>query len=114
MTSRRLTASLLAAAVLAIAPLSAQRAPNPGPPNIPPAVLPLACAPTLTYEAPTVNTRITGGQDTFVRRIHAPGDLVVLNAGADDGLKVGQEFYVRRVYAPGQRRIDREHPATVR
>ena len=41
----------------------------------------LACAPTLTYEAPPTPLRVTGGQDSFVHRIFAPGDLVTINAG---------------------------------
>jgi len=92
----------------------AQRVPMPEPTNLPPDVLALACAPSLTYEAPVTNPRITGGQDAVVRRIHAPGDLVVLDRGAEDGLKVGQEFYVRRVYSTTQKKVDRDNPATVR
>ena len=115
MTSRtRFTSSLMAAAVVAATPLFAQRAPLSSPTNLPPETLSLACAPTLTYEPPTANTRVTGGQDSYVRRIHGPGDLVVLNKGTDDGLKIGEEFYVRRVSAPGQGKISRENPATVR
>jgi hypothetical protein len=115
MTSRtRFTSSLLAAAVMAATPLLAQRAPLANPTNLPPDTLSLACAPSLTFEAPVTNTRVTGGQDSFVRRIHAPGDLVVLNKGTDDGLTIGQEFFVRRVSAPGQGKISRDNPATVR
>jgi hypothetical protein len=113
----RFTSTLLAAALAAAtAPLLAQRAPAATPTNLPPETLSLACAPTLTYEDPATNTRITGGQDSTVRYSHAPGDLVVLNKGSEDGLQVGQEFFVRRVYVPGQRasRISRENPATVR
>jgi hypothetical protein len=114
-STTRFTTTLLAAALAAAtAPLLAQRAPAASPTNLPPETLSLACAPTLTYEAPVTNTRITGGQDSFVRRVHAPGDLVVLNKGSEDGLKVGQEFFVRRVYAPGQGRISHDRPVTVR
>jgi hypothetical protein len=114
-STTRFTSTLVAAAfAAATAPLLAQRVPATSPTNLPPEVLSLACAPTLTYEAPVVNARVTGGQDSSVRRIHAPGDLVVLNKGSEDGLKVGQEFFVRRVYTPGQSRISREEPATVR
>jgi hypothetical protein len=113
-STTRFTSSLLAAALAAATPLLAQRAPAASPTNLPPEVLSLACAPTLTYEPPVTNTRITGGQDSAVRRIHAPGDLVVLNQGTENGLKVGQEFFVRRVYAPGQGKITRTNPATVR
>jgi len=115
-STTRMTSGLLVAALAATAPLLAQRAPAPNPTNLPQETLSLACAPTLTYEAPVTNTRVTGGQDSSVHRIHAPGDLVVLNKGSEDGLKVGQEFYVRRVYVPGQRQsqISHANPATVR
>lgn len=113
-STTRFTSSVLAAALLAAVPVMAQRVPMPEPTNLPPDVLALACAPSLTYEAPVTNPRITGGQDAVVRRIHAPGDLVVLDRGAEDGFKVGQEFYVRRVYSTTQKKVDRDNPATVR
>lgn len=115
MTSKtRFSSTLLATTLLvAAAPVGAQRAPASPSVNLPANVLTLACAPTLAYEAPTAATRITGGQDAAVRRIHATGDLVVVNAGAEDGMKVGQEFFVRRVSSIGQRTISRERPATV-
>jgi hypothetical protein len=115
MTSTLRTACvLLGTAILAVSTASAQRAPLAAPTGLPADVLALACAPSLTHEAPTAAIRVTGGQDSFVRRIHAPGDLVTINAGADNGVKVGQEFYVRRVSVPGQRGISRSKPATVR
>ena len=77
-------------------------------------MLALACAPSLTYQPPESDLRVTGGQDSFVRRIHAPGDLVSINAGSDNGITVGQEFFVRRVSAPGQRTSSRTEPGTVR
>jgi hypothetical protein len=113
-STTRFTSSVLTAALLAAVPVMAQRAPASAPTNLPQDVLSLACAPGLTYEAPDKNARVTGGQDSAVRRIHAPGDLVVLNAGEQDGLKVGQEFFVRRVYSTTQTKIDRDNPATVR
>jgi len=113
-STTRFTCGLLAATFVAASPLMAQRAPTQPPTNLPSDVLSLACAPGLTYEEPTVNTRITGSQDAYVRRVHGQGDLLVLNRGAEDGVKVGEEFYTRRVAAPGQRRIDRANPATVR
>lgn len=113
-STTRFTSSVLTAALLAAVPAMAQRAPISAPTNLPADVLSLACAPSLTYEAPDKNARVTGGQDSAVRRIHAPGDLVVLSAGEADGLKVGQEFFVRRVYSTTQKKIDRENPATVR
>src|SRR4030095_7841043 len=92
----------------------AQRAPAANQLKLPPEVLVLASPPTLPYETPKAELRITGGQDSFVRRIHAPGDLVTINAGSDNGLKIGQEFYVRRVYMPGQKTINHDQPGTVR
>ena len=100
--------------VLAVSTAAAQRAPAAAPTKLPADVLALACAPSLTYEAPVAAMRVTGGQDSFVRRIHAPGDLVTINAGTDNGIKVGQEFYVRRVYRPARRRSAATSPATVR
>jgi len=114
MSTTRFTSSVLAAALLAAVPVMAQRAPASPPTNLPPDVLSLACAPGLSYETPDKNTRVTGGQDSAIRRIHAPGDLVVLDRGEEDGLKVGQEFYVRRINSTTPTKIDRDHPATVR
>ena len=58
--------------------------------------------------------RITGGQDSFVRRIHAPGDLVTINAGKKNGIEVGQEFYVRRMQISNQAAVTRDTPANIR
>ena len=114
MTSTTRTTCILAAALVAASTAAAQRAPASPPTNLSPEVLSLACAPSLAFERPTAALRVTGGQDSFVRRIHAPGDLVTINAGAEHGIKEGQEFYVRRVYTPGQSAITRDRPATVR
>jgi hypothetical protein len=115
MTSKtRVTWILLGSALVAVsAAATAQRAPAAAPTNLAPEVLALACAPSMTYEAPMAPMRVTGGQDSFVRRIHAPGDLVTINGGTDNGIKVGQEFFVRRVSVPGQK-ISRTQPGTVR
>lgn len=110
----RFTSVLVASALAAGSSVLAQRAPATAPTNLPADVLSLACAPTLTYESPKAALKVTGGQDSFVRRIQAAGDLVTINAGSDEGITLGQEFYVRRVYAPGQRTISRQQPATVR
>jgi hypothetical protein len=110
----RTTCILVGTAILAVSAAAAQRAPAAAPTGLPADVLALACAPSLTHESPVTAIRVTGGQDSFVRRIHAPGDLVTINAGADNGVKAGQEFYVRRVYTPGQKAISRSQPATVR
>jgi hypothetical protein len=113
-STTRTTCIVLGTAFFAVSTAAAQRAPLPAPTGLPPEVLALACAPGLAYEPPAASVRVTGGQDSFVRRIHAPGDLVSISAGADDGITVGQEFFVRRVNAPGQRTISRTQPGTVR
>jgi hypothetical protein len=115
MTSKtRTTVALFGAAMVAAAAVSAQQAPAFAPTGIPSDVLALACAPRVAYDAPVAPMRITGGQDSGIRVMHAPGDLVTINAGTDNGITVGQEFYVRRVTAPGQRAISRQQPGTVR
>lgn len=100
--------------VAAGAPLAAQRVPLPPPSNLPPDVLAMACSPSLVFQAPPTPLRITGGQDSFVRRIFQPGDLITINAGTDNGVEVGQEFFVRRVQvAPGSK-VTRQTPGVVR
>jgi hypothetical protein len=114
MTSKARTASFLLASALATgSSVSGQRAPLGAPVNMPQEVISLACAPSLTFEAPKATLQVRGGQDSFVRRIHAPGDLVTISGGAQTGVMVGQEFYVRRVVTPAQRTISRDRPATI-
>jgi hypothetical protein len=76
--------------------VSAQRAPAAVPTNLSPDILSLACAPGLAYEAPPTPLRVTGSQESFVRRTFAPGDLIVVNGGTDNGIDVGQEYFTRR------------------
>lgn len=116
MTSRStLTGALVAAALMAAAsPLVAQKGPAPTTTHLPPEILSLACAPRSVFEAPATPIRVTGGQDSFVRRIHAPGDLVTINAGKKNGIEVGQEFYVRRVQTHEQTKITKDTPGTIR
>src|SRR5215210_3544723 len=97
------TTCLLGATVAA----AAQHGPPPSPSTLSPDVLALACAPTMVFEAPQTPLRITGGQDSFVRRIFQPGDLITINAGTDNGIEVGQEYYVRRVQVSGRRALTR-------
>lgn len=92
----------------------AQRAPAPAPVNLPPEVISLACAPSLTFEAPPMPMRVTGGQDSDIRRNFAPGDLLSINAGTDNGIDVGQEYYTRRTVPVERRPIGRDNPATIR
>jgi hypothetical protein len=107
--------ALFAAAcvLVAVAPAAAQRAPLPSPTNVPADVIALACAPKIAYTQPDTPLRVTGGQDSFVRRIYSPGDLVTINAGTDNGIEVGQEYYVRRLQVM-QRRVNRETPGSIR
>jgi hypothetical protein len=116
--NKTLTAAALVtgAALLATltVPVTAQRAPAPQPTRLAPEVLALACAPTMVFDAPPRPLRITGGQDTVVRASFAPGDLVTVNAGIENGIEVGQEYFVRRVQPAERRPVSRENPATIR
>src|SRR5687767_10685398 len=117
MTSQTKTAaaSLVAAAVIAAAlPVLAQKAPAPEPVRLPPGILSLACAPKLTFETPPTPIRVTGGQEALVRRSFAPGDLITINAGTDNGIEVGQEYSTRRTVPIQPRPIGRDNPATIR
>ena len=109
-----IVAALVAGATLATGwPVLAQRAPAPVPTNLPAEILSLACAPALAYEAPLTPLRITGSQESFVRRSFAPGDLVVVNAGTDNGIDVGQEYFSRRAVPVDRRPVGRDNPATI-
>lgn len=109
------TGMFVAAALLAAAyPGFAQKGPAATTTHLPPEILSLACAPRAVFEPPMMPLKVTGGQDSFVRRVHAPGDLVTINAGKKNGIEVGQEFYVRRLQVSEQAAITRERPATVR
>jgi hypothetical protein len=116
MTSiRRPASAALAAALLAVAlPASAQRGPAAVSTGLPADVLGLACAPQTAFEAPPTPIRITGGQDSFVRSSHAPGDLVTLNAGSINGIEVGQEFFVRRLQTADRGSVSRDTPGVIR
>lgn len=112
---RRPAGTVLAAVLLAATlPAAAQRGPAPVPTMLPPDVLGLACAPQAAFEYPPTPLRITGGQDSFIRLSHAPGDLVTINAGTLNGIEVGQEFFVRRVQRPTDGPIARDTPALIR
>ena len=113
MTRHRLVALLLLAGGGTAFP-AAQRAPAPAAVNLPPEAVSLACAPNLTVEPPPTPLRITGAQDSDIRRIFAPGDLVTVNAGTDNGIDVGQQYYTRRAAPLEKRAISRDNPATIR
>jgi hypothetical protein len=105
---------LLALALLASAtPLSAQRGPASPMKHLPPDQVALACAPSVTSTRPMRPMRVTGGQDTIVRRTHAPGDLVTINAGTKNGIEVGQQFFTRRMLITPRTPLTAESPAAV-
>jgi hypothetical protein len=115
MTSRSTAGVLIVVGLLAAtAAARAQRGPAATSTKLSPEVLSLACSPSAALEPPPMPLRITGGQDSFVRRIHAPGDLVTINAGKNNGIEVGQEYYVRRMQVDRRAPLSRETPATIR
>jgi hypothetical protein len=108
-------AVLIASGLLtATSPARAQRGPATASTNLSPEVLSLACAPAAAVETPMMPLRVTGGQDSFVRRIYAPGDLVTINAGSKNGIEVGQEYYVRRLQVANLASVSRDTPAAIR
>lgn len=112
MTSRTF-AAVAVAALLGSATLAAQRGPAAAAAHLPADVLGLACAPRAALEIPNTPLRITGGQDAGIRQTHAPGDLVTINAGIQNGIEVGQEYYTRRVLIAEREEITPLTPATV-
>lgn len=115
MTSRSTAGVLIAIGLLAAtSPARAQRGPSATSPYLSPEILSLACSPGAALETPPQPLRVTGGQDSFARRIYAPGDLVTINAGMKNGIEVGQEYYTRRVQVDNLERISRTTPATIR
>ena len=112
MTSRTF-AAVGVAAVLGSAPLAAQRGPAAAAAHLPADVLGLACAPRAALEIPNTPLRVTGGQDVGIRHTHAPGDLITINAGTQNGIEVGQEYYTRRVLIAEREEITPLTPATV-
>jgi len=109
------TAALAALAAFVLpAAAAAQTGPAWKPTHISNDVLPLVCAPSITYEVPAVPLHVSGGQSLDARMAWAPGDLITINGGSDNGVEVGQEYYVRRVQAPRGTGISRATPATLR
>ena len=112
--NRSAGALLVAAGVVAVVlPAFAQRASAPKPTGLPPEVLSLACNPSLVHETPLTPLRLSGSQESAVRTTFAPGDLVTINAGTDNGIEVGQEFFTRRLVPLQRRPISRDNPATI-
>jgi hypothetical protein len=115
MTSSSRAGVLIAVGLLAATtPARAQHGPAPTITNLSPEVLSLACAPAAAVDQPQTGLRITGGQDSFVRRIYGPGDLVTINAGVKNGIEVGQEYYVRRLQVDRRGPVSPKSPGIVR
>ena len=112
MTSRTF-AAVAVAAVLGSAMLTAQRGPAATAVRLPAEVIGLACAPRAALEIPDTPLRVTGGQDGAIRHSHAPGDLITINAGSQNGIEVGQEYYTRRTLIADREKISPTTPATV-
>ena len=106
---------LVATVVMATpgAPVLAQRAPSPAPTGLSPEVLSLACAPGLAYEVTGAPLRVTGSQESAVHYTFAPGDLIVINGGTDNGIEVGQEYFTRRAVPVKRGSVGRDNPATI-
>jgi hypothetical protein len=108
-------AAALTAALLAWGPsVAAQRGPAPTQTGLPAGVLGLACSPKAVIGTPPMPMRITGGQDSFTRRNYQPGDLVTINAGTANGVKVGDEFFVRRPLVPREDHPQIDTPINIR
>jgi hypothetical protein len=115
MTTSRTRVAATAALLTALTGVAAaQRGPAPGMTNLPSDVLAAVCAPRVAYDVPDQALRITGGQDSFTRRVFAPGDLVTINAGTDHGIEVGQEYAVRRLQVEANQRPTRMTPGNIR
>jgi len=113
MTSRMIAGGLLTGILIAV-PATAQRSPVAVPANLPPGVMALACAPYAALSVPEMPLRVTGGQAAIVRQNYAPGDLITINAGSQNGIEVGQEFYTRQLQILHKRAVSADTPATVR
>ena len=114
MKSRSTAGVLIAVGLLAAtSPARAQRGPSATSPNLSPEILSLACSPTAALEPPPMPLRITGGQDSFARRIYGPGIWSRSTPGAKNGIEVGQEYYVRRLQVANREPISRATPATI-
>ncbi|HXH07305.1 MAG TPA: hypothetical protein VNI83_12040 [Vicinamibacterales bacterium] len=97
-------AALLAAAVLTLgsAGLAARQPAGARPETaaaLSAAALEIACGPMAAFKPPSTALQVIGSL-TDAEQLYAPWHRLVINAGADHGLKPGQLFYVRRVVRP--------------
>lgn len=112
--SRTTVGTVLVAGLLAGSSMTAaQRGPAAEAAELPPDVLAVACAPKASGGIPKGSVRVTGGQDSFPRPVYAPGDLITINAGTNNGIEVGQEYYTRRLLMPRQELATRTLPPTL-
>jgi hypothetical protein len=114
LTGRSWCALLVAGALLPVLPLAAQRGPAPAWVHVDTEVLAVACAPTMVTDPPLAAMQVTGGQDSMVRRSYAPGDLISINAGTDNGIEVGQEYFTRRVVTQPGHSVSEREPGILR
>jgi len=56
----------------------------------------LYCAGYVQYAPAPVSPEIVGGEQEQEQRVYAEGDLVFINAGSEQGVRVGQEYQVVR------------------
>ena len=58
----------------------------------------VACAspPTLSSGTPLDALRVIGAQDTVLRSLFGPRDLLIINGGTAKGVQLGQQYFVRR------------------
>jgi hypothetical protein len=73
----------------------------------------LACAPSSTLEAPGIALRVVGSQDTVIKQMMGPGDILVISGGSAAGLQSGQRYFVRRIIRTGERGRNPKTPLSV-
>ena len=110
------TCALLYALLMAV-PASAQTpAAQPADELVPPpswAYNDLACAPAIqTGKGTTAENplRVIGSQDSAIKDLLAPPDVLVVSGGSTAGLQTGQRYFVRRLT---RSRADEDLPATI-
>jgi hypothetical protein len=92
--AHRLTGSMFAILILGSGITAAQTARPAATRAVP---VELVCGPQATLTAPVRTMRIVGSGSERAKSLFAPGDVVIINAGTDQGIKAGQQFFVRRV-----------------
>src|SRR4051812_25012616 len=113
MSRLALAAAILAGLLASTVALRAQRVPATPRTGLAPDILALACAPMGTHAQPDSPLRVTGGQDASIHWNYAPGDLITINAGTVNGIRVGEEFFVRRVKTARDYEVSGVAPMTI-